>query len=262
MIVVKEILLQNGMVALVDDEDYERVISHIWTVSVHNQTRLHVHTKLIEPEVSVSLARFILGLFEQKNDFFVFFKDNNPLNCQKENLIKSTHSSCTIRRRGARNSSSKYKGVSRSKRNPKWLANIRVNGKSMYLGSFGNEIEAAKAYNIAAKKYFGELAYLNEINENNNATEIFIENKKQKRSRNRNKTGFRGVVIRENGRFRAVIKKDKKLIYIGTFPSPEQAAKAYDQKALELYGNKAILNFPENIDEYKNSLSGATETSN
>ncbi|MEE3805425.1 AP2/ERF family transcription factor [Lysinibacillus fusiformis] len=257
---VKEIPLQNGMVALVDDEDYERVIFHTWTVSVHNQTKFYVHTKLKESKVSTSLARYILRLFEQKNDIFIFFKDNNPLNCQKENMIKSTQSSCTIKRRGARNSSSKYKGVSRSKRNPKWVSNIGFNGKTIYLGSFGTEIEAAKAYNIAAIKYYGEIAFLNEINENNNAKGIFIEGKKQKRSRN--KTGFRGVVIRENGRFRAVIKKEKKRIYVGTFPHPEQAAKAYDQKAYEFYGEKAILNFPENIDEYKNSLSGATETSN
>ena len=30
---VKEVPLQNGMVALVDDEDYERVMEHVWTAA-------------------------------------------------------------------------------------------------------------------------------------------------------------------------------------------------------------------------------------
>ena len=38
---------------------------------------------------------------------------------------------------------------------------VRVNGKWTYLGSFNSEIEAAKAYDKAAKKYFKEFAVLN-----------------------------------------------------------------------------------------------------
>lgn len=58
--------------------------------------------------------------------------------------------------------SSKYKGVSRiSKR--KWRVTISIKRKPIYIGHYNSEIEAAKAYNEAVIKYFGESAKLNEI---------------------------------------------------------------------------------------------------
>lgn len=59
-----------------------------------------------------------------------------------------------------------------------------------------------------------------------------------------NSTGFRGVHIVEHG-ITARIMKDKKSIHLGTFPTVEAAARAYDAKAKELFGRSAILNFRE-----------------
>ncbi|KKN78291.1 hypothetical protein LCGC14_0351500 [marine sediment metagenome] len=58
---------------------------------------------------------------------------------------------------------SKYKGVSWHKSLKKWRALICVNFKSISLGCFEKEIEAAIAYNIGALKYHGEFARLNII---------------------------------------------------------------------------------------------------
>lgn len=68
-----------------------------------------------------------------------------------------------IRQGKQKNNKSGYKGVLFFR--GKWVAKIKVNKKSFYLGSFNNVIEAAKAYNAAAIKYFGENAYLNPIDE-------------------------------------------------------------------------------------------------
>jgi len=57
--------------------------------------------------------------------------------------------------------SSEYKGVSWNKRAKKWQAYIKVNGKTIHLGYFIEEFEAAIAYDKAAKEYFGEFARLN-----------------------------------------------------------------------------------------------------
>ena len=60
-----------------------------------------------------------------------------------------------------KDSLSGFKGVSRNGRN--WRALIKINGKQNYLGTFGTEINAAKAYNQAAIENFGEYACLNEV---------------------------------------------------------------------------------------------------
>lgn len=55
-------------------------------------------------------------------------------------------------------------------------------------------------------------------------------------------TGFRGV--RHNGKaFAAKITFNRRHIHLGTFPTPELAAQAYDRAALDLHGPFACLNF-------------------
>jgi hypothetical protein len=56
---------------------------------------------------------------------------------------------------------SKYKGVTFNKNRNKWTSSVFVNGKSIHVGTFTDEIEAAKAYDEAAKMYQGEFANLN-----------------------------------------------------------------------------------------------------
>jgi group I intron endonuclease len=60
------------------------------------------------------------------------------------------------------------------------------------------------------------------------------------------KTGYHGVYkIKENTkkRFRAEIKFQNKKYRLGNYLTPEEAARAYDEKAIELYGEDASLNF-------------------
>lgn len=65
------------------------------------------------------------------------------------------------------------------------------------------------------------------------------------RRMNRNNTsGFRGVSSNGSGRWAASITHLGKAHFLGSFPTPEEAARAFDMKALELRGAMAILNFP------------------
>ena len=57
--------------------------------------------------------------------------------------------------------SSKYKGVSWHTHKKRWGAKITTHGKTYHLGYFKNEVEAAKTYDLSARKYHGAFAALN-----------------------------------------------------------------------------------------------------
>ena len=74
---------------------------------------------------------------------------NLRLATQKQNMSN-------LRKRDG--TTSVYKGVSWYKRKRKWIAQIRINGKSTHLGCFHDELAAHMAYCQAAQKHFGEFA--------------------------------------------------------------------------------------------------------
>ena len=59
---------------------------------------------------------------------------------------------------------------------------------------------------------------------------------------------YKGVFYRkDNGTYRSIIGFNNQLIRLGGFKTPEEAAKAYDKKALELFGKYAKLNYKQEV---------------
>jgi hypothetical protein len=88
--------------------------------------------------------------------------NHNGLDNRKVNLRLATrYQNAWNRRKPNVNSRSKYKGVSWNEREKRWHARIQVNGRSRFLGTFKDELEAAKTYDAAARKYHGAFAALN-----------------------------------------------------------------------------------------------------
>jgi hypothetical protein len=131
---------------------------------------------------------------------------------------------------------SKYKGVFWNHYNQKWEVQIVISRRNKYLGLFLDEIAAANCYNYWAKHYFGEFAYLNDV------PYMPKEEWESKKYLKKRKTfQYKGVCF-VNGKWRAQIWDGKRNIKIGDFDTEIEAALAYNNKAIELKGDKAILN--------------------
>jgi len=237
--VVKEIPLQNGMVALVDDEDYERCMEYLWYANASNRSSV-----VVLNNKSILLGRFILNATNRQH--VVTHKNNNRLDFRKENLVITSFLQALHKSKGRKNTSSKYKGVSWEKWSGKWRANIRNKGKTIFLGRYDNEDDAALAYNKAAIEIFGGHAYQNVIGKDNSVEEINVGKCLKPRKKNGMSSNYRGVCTINNSKsWVSQIKKDGKKYYIGSFQTEIEATRAYDKKAIELFGDKAILNLPE-----------------
>jgi len=87
--------------------------------------------------------------------------NRNSLNNRRCNLRICTQKENLRNGRPSRRSTSRFKGVYFDKQTRKWIAKIGYNGKTIHLGSFEDEVEAAKAYDRKAYELFGDFAYLN-----------------------------------------------------------------------------------------------------
>lgn len=160
---MKEILLTQGKVALVDDEDYEYLNQWKWHAYKCRNTYYagRNSSRKNPPKRIIQMHRIILGLTD--GNILIDHQDHNGLNNQRNNLRKATKAQNQQNSLSFRKSTSIYKGVVKHKNHGKWQAQIAKEGKHFYLGVFNTQKDAAIAYNTAAKELHGEFAALNEV---------------------------------------------------------------------------------------------------
>jgi len=164
---MKTIPLTREQFALVDDTDFAELSKHKWHAVLKRNT---FYAEGSSPNKRrgnriVKMHRHILGL-KYGDGVQVDHRDGNGLNNQKSNLRICTYKENQMNRRTVRGSSC-YKGVHWCNRNKRWMSKIFYK-KAIFIGSFKSEIEAARAYNTAAIRYFGEFANINKGVENGN----------------------------------------------------------------------------------------------
>jgi hypothetical protein len=108
------------------------------------------------------IVRMHRGIMNAPAGLLVDHRNNNTLDNRRANLRLANQSQNMQNRRKRRsNVTSKFRGVFFDKHCCKWRAKIGYQGKYIYLGMYDNEIAAAKAYDAAARRYYGEFARLN-----------------------------------------------------------------------------------------------------
>lgn len=163
------ISLTRGFITRIDDE-FKHLDQYKWCVTKsHSNTSIRYYAirgiYLNGWQSTIILHRAIMELklgrpllkTEQIDHI-----DHDGLNNTLGNLRIATVSQNQMNsKKQARHTSSQYKGVTWHKRTSKWMTQIKLNGKTHYLGYFIYEEDAAHAVDAAAKVYFGEYAHLN-----------------------------------------------------------------------------------------------------
>lgn len=158
---MKKLKLTNGEVAWVDNRDYDRVVKLTWGKVKRGKTYYAANWPTPEngKKRIVYLHQFIL----QCPGVEIDHKDRNGLNCTRRNLRRATHQQNSMNRPAPDTNTSGFKGVSWHSLRNAWRARIEVLGKEHHLGLFESARDAAKAYNRAAKQFFGKVAFLNAV---------------------------------------------------------------------------------------------------
>lgn len=157
----KTIKLTQGKVAIVDDEDFDRINAHKWYalkkktgkfyavrhVLVWGFRRLaYMHREVLNAASSVEVDHI---------------RSDDTLDNRRNNLRPCTHAQ-NVKNSGIdKNNTSGFKGVSWDCKNGKWQVRIGINNRNIHIGYFVNIEAAARAYDEAARKYHGEFARTN-----------------------------------------------------------------------------------------------------
>jgi hypothetical protein len=158
-----EVYVGNGSFAICDWADWETVKAYNWcltsrnksgciyaqawsTHDTENRSRVTMHGLVMRPEIGMVVDHI----------------DGNGLDNRRRNLRIATPQQNAFNQKH-HGGSSLFKGVSFDSESGLWRAYIRVNGVRKYLGRHGAELDAAKAYNMAAKEHFGEYAKPNNV---------------------------------------------------------------------------------------------------
>jgi len=149
---MREIELTQGQTAIVDDEDYEALNVRSWCY----------HDKYAYSKIDGKVIAMHRHLLDAPKGMDVDHANGDTLDNRRCNIRVCTRSQNMQNFDGFKNRrKSRFKGLQYKKRDKLWEPVITVNGKRIYCGASKDEEQAARNYDRAAIKHFGEFAKTN-----------------------------------------------------------------------------------------------------
>jgi len=281
---MRELKTKSGKTIYIDDADYGIAVRYQWVLSRSDKygrvvTRVDGKTvsykKLIwgiaAPKRTLhsngnplDLRKENVMVFETVGEYARALHSTGRIRAGDAYVFNESVSKASQGRRTHGKRNSEYIGVRLAPNIRKWQSAIKHAGQTYWLGSYEKEEYAAFAYDkkaielfgLDARRNFPQMSYdelsdkLLRVEKENIA--IFGANL-SKRHQGRLFSGvvkaskYVGVAPNKPTRkkpWRATISHQNKQYHLGSFDTEEAAAKAYDEKAIELYGDNARLNFP------------------
>ena len=239
-----EIILTGklGGVAIVSAEDYDKLSKYKWHMDADGYIRSTINRNTIK------MHRYILNV---SNPNVIVDHINKIRHDNRRENIRLSNGSKNAQNRsiGKNKKSSKYRGVTYHTSMKKYRARLILNKKSIYMGLFKNEIDAAKAVDmyLVHNKGFDHIP----LNFPQKREKYLKKTFKPYQSKKINKTIYRGLTKRKNGRCDVTIRINKKDIRIGSSHDLSEAAKMWDMYVVDNNIPHRKLNFPDDYPDYE-----------
>lgn len=156
-----KIPLTRGLYAVIDQIDFKSVSKYTWQACGARDGQIYAVAHVTSRDGIRRQKRITMHDLILKNSTLekVDHRNHKTLDNTRKNIRKCTRAQNQQNRRKPKNSLHKYKGL--SFQDNAWRAQIEFNKKWKYLGRFSTAVDAAQAYDEAAKKYHGDFACLN-----------------------------------------------------------------------------------------------------
>jgi hypothetical protein len=156
---MKFIPLTQGKVAIVDDEDFEKLNRYKWNAGLIGN--IWYAKRMVTSNGRRKDMTMHRQLMKKPSGKFIDHINHDGLDNRRENLRICTRSQNNKNHRKLKNNTSGMNNVHWYKKSKKWMAYIKKDGKKTHLGLFIDKEEAGRAVDKKAKELFGEFAVLN-----------------------------------------------------------------------------------------------------
>jgi hypothetical protein len=153
--------LTRGKVAMIDDEDTERVLAHKWFAKWFKSGGRYYAGRYVYNKGKLKLILMHRFILDAPTGIEVDHKNMDGLDNRRSNIRLATHGENQHNKCAYRQNKSGFKGVHFNKRRGGFCAQIQHRKVPHYLGCFDTPEDAARAYDVAALALHGDFARIN-----------------------------------------------------------------------------------------------------